>query len=165
MAIKTKRPVAYEDTGLTPEEIVKLNDFSTSQCAKLLAENGSLRAEVERLNVALKLLESDRDAERKIRLDAEAEADAWRRREEAVIAENARLRAELEAAKRDLALVPMICFGDCSGDPDVGVPDCPFYDYVEPDSRGYPQKRECRYATKAMRAARAPKTEEQNGQG
>ena len=42
----------------------------------------ALLAEIERLTTALKLLESDRDAERKIRLDAEAEADAWRRRAE-----------------------------------------------------------------------------------
>jgi hypothetical protein len=39
--------------------------------------------EIERLTAALKLLESDRDAERKIRLDVEAEADAWQRRAEA----------------------------------------------------------------------------------
>ena len=28
----------YENTGLSPDEIEKLNDFSQSQCAKLLAE-------------------------------------------------------------------------------------------------------------------------------
>lgn len=63
------------------------------------------------------------------------------------IAESARLRAELEAAKEDLALIPSICFGNCSGDHDVGVSDCPFYDYAEPDERGYPQSRKCRYMT------------------
>lgn len=47
------------------------------------ADVPDLLAEVARLTAALNLLESDRDAERKIRLDAEAEADAWRRRAEA----------------------------------------------------------------------------------
>lgn len=35
---------AYEDTGLTPEDIIRLNDFLQSQCAKLLAKNGRLKA-------------------------------------------------------------------------------------------------------------------------
>lgn len=65
----------------------------------------------------------------------------------ALRAENARLRAELEAAKRDLAIVPTICFGGCSGDPSVGVPDCPFFDWVEGDKVGYREAaRRCRYA-------------------
>lgn len=56
-------------------------------------------AEIERLTTALKLLESDRDAERKIRLDAEAEMDAWRRR--------------AEAAERDITIMlgtQRVCF-------------------------------------------------------
>lgn len=36
---------AYEETELMPEEIIKLNDFINSQCAKLLAENTRLKAE------------------------------------------------------------------------------------------------------------------------
>ncbi len=37
----------YEDTGLTPDEIVKLNTFEKTQCAKLLEENCKLKKEVE----------------------------------------------------------------------------------------------------------------------
>ncbi len=37
------RLAAYEDTGLTPEEIVNLNTFSGSQLEKLLAENATLK--------------------------------------------------------------------------------------------------------------------------
>lgn len=33
----------YENTDLTPEEIVEMNNFAHSQCAKLLAENGELK--------------------------------------------------------------------------------------------------------------------------
>lgn len=40
------RLARYEDTGLTPEEITKMNDFVNSQCAKLLAENCELRASI-----------------------------------------------------------------------------------------------------------------------
>lgn len=37
---------AYEETGLTPDDINKLNGFEQSQCAKLLAENAKLKAEL-----------------------------------------------------------------------------------------------------------------------
>lgn len=45
------RLAAYEETGLSPEDITKLNDFEHSQCAKLLAENGNLRQEAEKIPV------------------------------------------------------------------------------------------------------------------
>lgn len=48
-----ERIAEYEDTGLTPEEIIELNDFSKSQCAKLLAENARLR---ERLDKAVEVV-------------------------------------------------------------------------------------------------------------
>jgi hypothetical protein len=38
---------AYEGTGLTPDDINELNDFEQSQCAKLLAENGKLKAKLK----------------------------------------------------------------------------------------------------------------------
>lgn len=44
------RLAAYEDTGLTPEDILRLNDFSQSQCAKLLMENGRLEAKALELD-------------------------------------------------------------------------------------------------------------------
>lgn len=62
------RIAAYEDTGLEPEEIVNLNDFSTTQCAKLLVENGSLRAEVERLRAENAAYKADIEAGRLVRL-------------------------------------------------------------------------------------------------
>lgn len=37
----------YEDTGLTPEEIIQLNDFSQSQCAKLIAEVEQLKEKLQ----------------------------------------------------------------------------------------------------------------------
>jgi hypothetical protein len=40
-----KRLAQYEDTGLSPEEINNLNNFEQSQLAKLLAENGKLKAQ------------------------------------------------------------------------------------------------------------------------
>ena len=40
-----ERLAKYEDTGLTPKEIMEINDFSNSQCMKLLAENQVLKAE------------------------------------------------------------------------------------------------------------------------
>ena len=43
----------YENVGLTPEEITKLNDFEHSQCAKLLAKNGELERENATLKTAL----------------------------------------------------------------------------------------------------------------
>lgn len=46
------RLAAYEDTGLTPEEIVGLNTFAGSKVEKLLAENGRLRAELDALKAA-----------------------------------------------------------------------------------------------------------------
>ncbi len=51
------------------------------------ADVPDMLAEIERLTAALNLLESDRDAERKIRLGAEADRDAWRRRAEAAEAD------------------------------------------------------------------------------
>ncbi|MFV0399181.1 MAG: hypothetical protein ACK5LX_01000 [Oscillospiraceae bacterium] len=44
-----QRLAAYEDTGLSPENVVMVNDFSQSQRAKLLAENSKLRDELERM--------------------------------------------------------------------------------------------------------------------
>ena len=49
----------YENTGLTPEEIIKLNDFEHSQCAKLLAKNGELERENATLKTALKIIYKD----------------------------------------------------------------------------------------------------------
>ena len=43
-----ERLAKYEDSGLSPEEIVRLNDFEKSQCAKLLAENGLLKEAAKR---------------------------------------------------------------------------------------------------------------------
>lgn len=40
------RLTSYEDTGLSPEEIVELNTFTGSQIEKLLAENAILRAQL-----------------------------------------------------------------------------------------------------------------------
>lgn len=40
---------AYEDTGLTPEEITQLNTFVGSQVEKLLAENTALQVEIKML--------------------------------------------------------------------------------------------------------------------
>lgn len=69
-------------------------------------------------------------------------------RTKTLFSENARLRVESEAAKRDLTIIPTICYGDCSGDPAVGVPDCPFFDWVEDDKVGYREAtRQCRYMT------------------
>ncbi|NCB52449.1 MAG: hypothetical protein EOM54_11325 [Clostridia bacterium] len=45
-----KRLAAYEDTGLTPEEIIRLNTFEGSQIEKLLAENAGLRAQLAEAN-------------------------------------------------------------------------------------------------------------------
>ena len=44
---------AYEETGLSPEEIINLNDFSKSQCAALLSKNGELKQENAELKKAL----------------------------------------------------------------------------------------------------------------
>jgi hypothetical protein len=49
----------YENIGLTPEEITKLNDFEHSQCAKLLAKNGELEQENIILKKALEMVYSD----------------------------------------------------------------------------------------------------------
>ena len=54
---------AYEDTGLTSEDVVRLNDFSQSQYAKLLAENGRLKAE---LDTAWKQLHFEIENERRL---------------------------------------------------------------------------------------------------
>lgn len=40
----------YEDTGLMPEEVVQVNDFQHSQCARLLAECGELRRRLAKIN-------------------------------------------------------------------------------------------------------------------
>ncbi|WP_283606525.1 hypothetical protein [Faecalispora anaeroviscerum] len=51
---------AYEDTGLSPEEVIQVNDFSHSQCARLLAENAKLKEnqldplELAKVAIALK---------------------------------------------------------------------------------------------------------------
>lgn len=84
----------YEDTGLTPDEIAALRTRAENNQTCYVSE----AAEAERLrieNAALlnssKLLESDRDAERKIRLAAEAELAA--------------LKAELDGYKALLSSV------------------------------------------------------------
>ena len=58
----------YENIGLTPEEVTKLNDFEHSQCAKLLAKNGELERENATLKTALKIIYKDyeNDSNRKI---------------------------------------------------------------------------------------------------
>lgn len=50
-----ERLTAYEDTGLEPSEILQLNDFSASQCGKLLAKNGELERELTAVYKALKM--------------------------------------------------------------------------------------------------------------
>lgn len=73
------RLAQYEDTDRTPEEI-------------------------SQLVTVIDLLESDRDAERKMRLGAESEAEQWRRK--AITAE--------EAVEKMLRLVPVsICMKFC----------------------------------------------------
>lgn len=73
------RLAQYEDTGLMPEEI-------------------------EQLIAVINLLESDRDAERKMRMSAESEVEEWRRK--AMTAE--------EAVEKMLRIVPAsICMKFC----------------------------------------------------
>lgn len=45
----SRRLAEYEDTGLTPIEINRLNDFEHSQLAILLEENGRLKRALEQL--------------------------------------------------------------------------------------------------------------------
>ena len=45
-----ERLAQYEDTGLMPEEIVELNDFTKSQCYKLLEKISELEKEIEGLS-------------------------------------------------------------------------------------------------------------------
>ena len=58
----------YEDTELTPQEIITLNDFSQSQLAKLLEENCKLKqqrqldiTELQDLSFALIDMHDDKD--------------------------------------------------------------------------------------------------------
>lgn len=62
------RCAAYEDTGLMPEDVVRLNDFEHSQMAKLLEENGRLRAE---LDMAWKQLHVEIENEQRLLAKAE----------------------------------------------------------------------------------------------
>lgn len=41
-----RRLAEYEDSGLSPEKVAKINDFEKSQCAKLLVENGKLKLQM-----------------------------------------------------------------------------------------------------------------------
>lgn len=48
-----KRLAQYEDTGLSPEDVVRVNNFEQSQCAKLLVKNGQLQQENEQLKARI----------------------------------------------------------------------------------------------------------------
>lgn len=56
------RLAEYEDTGLSPKEVVEVNDFSHSQCARLMAENAKLKENqldpLELAKVAISLKEN-----------------------------------------------------------------------------------------------------------
>lgn len=46
------RLAKYEDTKLSPEEVIKLKDFEKSQCSELLAENTQLAISINQLQKA-----------------------------------------------------------------------------------------------------------------
>lgn len=75
----------------TPEEITQMNDFINSQCANLLDKNTALQAEVDRL----------REEKSMHRVSVNAGASAIKQ----LKAENERLRAERDAAKKDLQIM------------------------------------------------------------
>lgn len=88
------RLAAYEDTGLTPDEIAALKDemaaihagqmggYNVYQLANLLYHAGKMDAdkdaEIASLKTDAKLLESDRDIEREMRLGLESEVERLR---------------------------------------------------------------------------------------
>lgn len=54
-----ERPAEYENIGLTPEDIVRLNDFEKSQIGILLAELGKERRKHQWIPVTERLPETD----------------------------------------------------------------------------------------------------------